>query len=100
MNSISNFKAYIFITRPVNVLITFLVVIVGSLICIISDYSIYKILLAAFSAALTAGAGNIINDIYDIEADKINHPERPLAKGIITTNNAWVEYFLLTFLPR
>ncbi len=97
MNSFSNIKAYIFIIRPVNVIITFLVVIVGAVICIISDYSINKILLAAFSAALTAGAGNIINDIYDKEADKINHPERPLAKGIITTRNAWIEYFFLTF---
>jgi len=98
MNSFSNINTYIVITRPVNVLITFLVVIVGALICIIGDYSIYKILLAAFSAALTAGAGNIINDIYDKEADKINHPERPLAKGIITTKNAWMEYFFLILL--
>ncbi|MCH8034016.1 MAG: geranylgeranylglycerol-phosphate geranylgeranyltransferase [Bacteroidetes bacterium] len=73
-------------------------VIVGALICIISDYSIYKILLAALSAALTAGAGNIINDIYDKEADKINHPERPLVKGIITTRKSWIEYFFLTLL--
>ncbi len=98
MNSFPNIKAYILITRPVNVLITFFVVIVGALICIIGDYWIYKILLAAFSAALTAGAGNIINDIYDIEADKINHPERPLAKGIITEKHAWLEYSLLTLL--
>ena len=98
MNSFPNIKAYILITRPANVIITFLVVIVGALICIISDYSIYKILLAALSAALTAGAGNIINDIYDKEADKINHPERPLAKGIISTRNTWIEYFLLTLL--
>ncbi len=98
MNSFSNIKAYIFIIRPVNVIITFLVVIVGAVICIISDYSINKILLAAFSAALTAGAGNIINDIYDEEADKINHPERPLAEGIITIKNTWIEYFILTLL--
>jgi len=98
MKSFSIIKAYIFITRPVNVILTFFVVIVGAFICVISDYSVYKILLAALSAALTAGAGNIINDIYDKEADKINHPERPLAKGIITTNNAWIEYFILTLL--
>jgi len=98
MNSFSNIKAYLFITRPINVIITFLTVIVGALICIISDYSIYKILLAALAAALTAGAGNIINDIYDKEADKINHPERPLAKGIITTKKSWIEYFFLTLL--
>jgi len=98
MKSFSNFKAFVFITRPINVILTFIVVIVGAFICVISDYSIYKILLAALSAAFTAGAGNIINDIYDIEADKINHPERPLAKGIITTNDAWIEYFILTLL--
>ena len=98
MNSFSIIKTYIFITRPVNVIITFLVVIVGAVICIISDYSIYKILLAALSAAFTVGAGNIINDIYDREPDKINHPERPLAKGIITVKNAWIEYFILTLL--
>lgn len=98
MKSFSIIKAYIFITRPVNVILTFFVVIVGAFISVIGDYSFYKILLAALSAALTAGAGNIINDIYDKEADKINHPERPLAKGIISTNNAWIEYFILTLL--
>ena len=98
MKSFSIIKAYFFVTRPVNVILTFLVVIVGALICISGDYSIYKILLAALSAALTAGAGNIINDIFDKEADKINHPERPMAKGIISTGNAWIEYFILTLL--
>jgi geranylgeranylglycerol-phosphate geranylgeranyltransferase len=89
-------KASIQITRPLNVLITFFVVIVGALICINGDYSIYKILLAALSAALTAGAGNIINDIYDKEADKFNHPERPLAKEELTIKYALVEYLILT----
>jgi geranylgeranylglycerol-phosphate geranylgeranyltransferase len=98
MNSSSNIKAYIIITRPANVIITFLVVMVGAFICVISDYSINKILLAALAAALTAASGNIINDIYDHESDKINHPERPLANGTITIQNAWIEYFILTLL--
>lgn len=96
MHFFSRIKASVQLTRPLNVLITFFVVIVGAWICIIGDYSIYKILLAALSAALTAGAGNIINDIYDKDADKINHPERPIAKGIITVKNAWIEYSIVT----
>jgi geranylgeranylglycerol-phosphate geranylgeranyltransferase len=52
--------------------------------------------MAAISAALTAAAGNVVNDIYDKESDKINHPERPLAKGVIKNNEAWAEYFVLT----
>tara|TARA_Y100000590_G_scaffold173580_1_gene198501 strand:- start:6153 stop:6950 length:798 start_codon:yes stop_codon:yes gene_type:complete len=30
----------------------------------------------------------IINDVYDIEIDKVNQPERPLAKQIISVNSA------------
>lgn len=98
MNSFSSIKAYIILARPVNVLLTFFVVIVGAFICINGDYSINKILLAAIAAALTAAAGNIVNDIFDKEADKINHPERPLAKEDISIKNAWIEYFILTLL--
>ncbi len=98
MSFFSRIKAYIFITRPLNVIITFLVVIVGALICINGYFFIPNIFLAALSAAFTAAAGNIINDIYDREPDKINHPKRPLAKGTLSAKNAWVEYFILTLL--
>jgi len=98
MKSFSIVKAYIFITRPANVFLTFLVVLVGAFICINGDYSINNVLLASIAAALTAAAGNIINDIFDKEADKINHPERPLAKEDISIKNAWIEYFILTLL--
>lgn len=94
----SGFKSLIQITRPVNFLITFLSVIVAAVICIEGDYQIYKIIFASFSASLTLSAGNIINDIKDIETDKVNHPERPLAVGIINVKQARIEYFLLTFI--
>ncbi len=38
------------------------------------------LLACAAAAAFTAG-GNALNDIYDRETDKVNHPERPLASG-------------------
>lgn len=41
----------------------------------------YKLTLAALAAALVCGAGNAVNDFLDIEADKINHPLRPLPRG-------------------
>jgi len=95
---ISALKPFIQITRPVNFAITFLSVIVAAAICIEGDYQVYKIILAAFSASLTLSAGNIINDIKDIETDKVSHPERPLAAGIITVNQAKKEYVLLTII--
>ncbi len=39
------------------------------------------VILASIAAALVCGAGNSLNDYLDIEADKLNHPERPLPQG-------------------
>lgn len=94
----STLKSFIKITRPVNFLITFLSVIVAAAICVEGEYQVYKIFLAALSASLTLSAGNIINDIKDIEADKVNHPERPLVAGNITIKQAKTEYALLTLI--
>ena len=44
--------------------------------------------LGAISVFLVTGAGNIINDISDLNTDKINHPDRPLPSGKITRQSA------------
>ncbi len=35
-----------------------------------------------------AGAGNVLNDYYDRDIDRINHPERPIPAGNIAPENA------------
>lgn len=37
---------------------------------------------------LVTGAGNVINDYYDIEIDRINKPERPIPSGRISKSKA------------
>jgi geranylgeranylglycerol-phosphate geranylgeranyltransferase len=44
-------------------------------------------LAAAAAASFTAG-GNALNDIFDRETDRINHPDRPLASGRLTLGAA------------
>jgi len=88
-------SAYINIVRPVNFLITFVTVIVAAALSYKGEYSSVKLLLAALTASLTMSAGNIINDIYDINGDKINHPDRPLPSGIISLKSALIYYFIL-----
>jgi len=90
--------AFFKIIRPVNVAITFATVILAGFFC--SDVFTLdaKILYAAFSAALIAAAGNIINDYYDLEIDKINRPERVLPQGIFSPKFAIHLYFDLTAL--
>lgn len=44
---------------------------------------------------LSASAGNIVNDIYDVEIDQINKPNKVFINRIISKKNAWRLYFAL-----
>lgn len=89
-------SAYVKISRFINFIITFLVIIVASVISIENEYSILKIILAGLSGALTASAGNVINDYFDINIDKINKPHRVLPSGSLTKKEAINFYIILT----
>ncbi len=90
--------AYIQISRPINSVITFLVIIVASIISIDGNYSVLKIILAGLSGALTASSGNVINDYFDIDIDKINKPQRVLPQGKLSLKEAFALYFFLAVL--
>ncbi|NPA75014.1 MAG: UbiA family prenyltransferase [Euryarchaeota archaeon] len=47
-----------------------------------------SLLLGMGTVFLITGAGNVINDYYDREVDKINHPERPIPAGEIAPSTA------------
>ncbi len=83
MNPSKKIFSYIKITRPINVLITFIVVVAAILISAQHQIELCKIILVSLSAALTAAAGNIVNDIYDIETDKVSHPTQSFSSRII-----------------
>ena len=54
--------------------------------------------LLALSVVLITAGGYIINDIYDIETDKINKPNKVFINVTISKKNAWKSYYLLTVL--
>jgi len=91
-------KAVFKIIRPLNILITFISVIVGGIIALKSNFIPQSLLFAALAEALTFSSGNIINDIFDLEIDKINRPERVLPSRIITINLAGIIYLLFALL--
>ena len=47
---------------------------------------------------LVAAGGNVVNDIYDIEVDKINRPHRALPSGRMTVRQAWAYVGFLSIL--
>jgi geranylgeranylglycerol-phosphate geranylgeranyltransferase len=86
---------YLRIIRPVNCLITLISVFVGAWIS-------RSILLSGplFAAGLIGFAvcafGNVVNDIKDIDIDRINNPTRPLPAGEVKKNIA--SFMAIAFL--
>jgi geranylgeranylglycerol-phosphate geranylgeranyltransferase len=86
--------ALIRLSRPHNGLITAASVGVGALVADASDWT--AVAWAALSAALVAGAGNVFNDVCDLEIDRINRPDRPLPVGLVSRAVARAWALLLT----
>ena len=47
---------------------------------------------------LVAGASNTINDLFDLEIDRINRPARPIPRGEIKKSQAMRYYIILIIL--
>ena len=87
MNSVEYLVAYLHIIRPLNCGITLISVFVGGWI----GEGIYfstELVAAGIIGFIVCAFGNIINDIYDIEIDRINNPQRPLPSGRVKKNIA------------
>jgi 4-hydroxybenzoate polyprenyltransferase len=50
---------------------------------------IYPLIGSLMAAVLNAG-NNALNQIYDLEIDRINKPKRPLPSGRVTISEAWI----------
>ncbi len=104
-------KAFITITRPGNTFVGALTVIIG----VLTSYRFttgtgyfdlthlfttplgWILLLASITYLCIAAAGNVVNDIYDLEIDKVNRPTRPLPSGEMSIRQAKVWTVILVF---
>ncbi|MFX1446719.1 MAG: geranylgeranylglycerol-phosphate geranylgeranyltransferase [Promethearchaeota archaeon] len=84
-------KDAIEIARPINCLMGALSVIIGLLntrLNVPFEKLFINVILGVFTYIFIAASGMIINDIYDVEIDKINRPDRPIPRGSITLKQA------------
>jgi geranylgeranylglycerol-phosphate geranylgeranyltransferase len=51
---------------------------------------IWTVVLGSLCAAFLNAANNALNQIYDLEIDRINKPKRPLVTGELTLRQAWI----------
>ncbi len=94
----NKFSAIVEISRPVNVVITFITIVLAGIICSVPKSLNENIWLAAVSGMFVIAAGNIINDYFDAEIDRINKPERVLPAGKLSPNSALLLYVLFSII--
>ncbi len=81
--------AVIRLMRPVNMCITFAAVIIAGIISTpVERMEWLTVISGALAAALITAAGNVHNDILDVEVDRINRPSRPLPRGMVNLRTA------------
>ncbi len=93
----NHLKNFYLLSRPLNVLIAFLSIEIGALLANGGLLSL-PVLLAALTAGFTMAAANIVNDIYDIDIDRINKPRRLLASGRVSVKLAAVYALTATMI--
>lgn len=90
-------KAIFLLVRPLNCLITFLAVWSAAIIAG-EAYISWRVLLASISAALIAGFGYALNDVFDINIDRVNKPFRPLPSGSLEGREAMIAAVAMAIL--
>ena len=79
------------LARPINCVMSALGVGIGGVVAARSGawgaFAGPLALAGAAAASFTAG-GNALNDLYDRETDRVNHPNRPLPSGAVTLREA------------
>ena len=89
-------KTYIDIIRPGNALMAASATFLGFWL---SHSAIsYQFLLLSIATIAATGFGNVINDINDLDSDRISHPQRPLPQGLISLTSTWIFTFALVLV--
>ncbi|CAM2065789.1 UbiA family prenyltransferase [Sulfidibacter corallicola] len=93
-------KNYLDFSRPFTLIAPMLGVVSGALTAWGSKHSphgdqfgwdaVWLVTIAALAAGVLNAASNGINQIYDLEIDRINKPERPLVTGAISRRGAFI----------
>ena len=79
------FAAGIHLIRPINCVLAMIGVLVGAHLAG-GESQLGRALIAGLCAFFVCGAGNALNDVVDIETDRVSHPDRALVSGVFSRN--------------
>ena len=94
-------KSYVTLARPFTLFPPLLGIISGAVCAwgsahnpdparLLNANVILTVALGSLCAAFLNAANNTLNQIYDLEIDRINKPKRPLVTGEVSIRNAWI----------
>src|SRR5260370_28326302 len=81
-------SAYLTLIRPPNTIMIGLAVIIGEAIALGKLPGVPEAVFGFLTASLMMAGTMVANDVYDVEIDKVNSPQRPLASGTVKTRSA------------
>lgn len=91
--------AYLELLRPSNIVILFFGTLLGAFVAVgTAAFFQTETYLAGVATMLIGGAGNVINDYFDVEIDRINKPKRPLARGALSRPQAFQYWLILNLI--
>jgi len=103
---VSKLSLYSQLARPFTLLPPLLGIVSGSICAFGSVHNpdparavtlpvVLTVVLGSLCASFMNAASNAINQIYDLEIDRLNKPGRPLVTGALTVREAWVFSWIL-----
>jgi geranylgeranylglycerol-phosphate geranylgeranyltransferase len=81
-------RASLDLIRPINCTMIGFAVIVGAFVSKPASVSAFQLALGFFTGFFICAYSMVVNDIYDIEVDRVNRPERPLPSGRVSAQAA------------
>lgn len=95
------FKHFFQLIRYKNLLLLAFMQLLFSFVIIsnksVSSFDSSKLILLILATVLLAAAGNVINDFFDVNVDKINKPNKVLVGNVISKKNTLLLYYCLIF---
>jgi len=83
-----NARGLFHLMRPVNCAMIGFAVVVGAFVSKPPSVSVYQLSLGFLTGLFICAYSMAVNDIYDLEVDRINRPDRPIPSGKVTVGQA------------
>ncbi len=83
--------------RPINVLLSIITVIISAFI-LKQELNSYDVIITCLTVSGFTIFSNVLNDIFDIQTDKLNCPQKPLITGGISVNKAFIFAVIVLFI--